>query len=440
MIQYYSSRDSSRYLVSFEDALLKGLAPDGGLYLPDSIPKIDPQSWKTSHSLADLGKKVLHAWLKDEIPQAALNSIVEDALNFPCPLVKLSDDLWVLELFHGPTLSFKDFGARTMARLMQYFLKKRQEQRIILVATSGDTGSAVADGFAGQDNIEVVLLYPKGKVSKVQERQLIVSRPGVRSFAVEGNFDDCQRMVKEAFLDPDLSHLPLSSANSINIGRLLPQSLYYLWAITQLMPQAPAPVRGVTQDDYPVNICVPSGNLGNLTGGILAALSGQKVNRFIAAHNANHFFPDYLQAEVQAFDFHKTIATVSNAMDVGSPSNFERLYHLLADDVLKSWIWGTSIDDQSTFKRIKKSYEAFGYVACPHTAVGLEGVVRYRQATGDTSPVISLACAHPAKFPEAITHALNIETPKEEALELLWQKDTNVISLEPELESLKRQL
>lgn len=427
MIAYYSTRDDSKQLISFEDALLKGLAPDGGLYIPNKIPNIHPDAWLKAETLADLGVNVLSAWLGDEIPQTDLETIVRDALNFPCPVVKLSDDLWVLELFHGPTLSFKDFGARTMARLMQYFLSKRGEKRIILVATSGDTGSAVADGFAGQDNIEVVLLYPKGKVSSVQERQLIVERKGVQSFAVEGNFDDCQRMVKEAFVDPSLSHLPLSSANSINIGRLLPQSLYYLWAVNQTGLSEP-------------NVCVPSGNLGNLTGGVFAAKVGQGIHHFIASHNANHFFPDFLKNSVEAFDFHSTIATVSNAMDVGSPSNFERLYNLLSSDELRSWVWGTSVSDDITLKRMKSVYGAHDYVACPHTAVGLEGVARYRNETGDTTPMISLACAHPAKFPDAISKALKIDVPKEEALEVLWQKETNVTQVAPTLVALKAYL
>ncbi len=447
MIGYYSTKDPQRHKISFADALLKGLAPDGGLYVPDQIPQIEAKNWLEALSIAEVGERVLGAWLEGEIPAADLNSIVRDALNFPTPLVKLSDDLFVLELIHGPTLSFKDYGARTMARLMQYFLKQRGEKRIILVATSGDTGSAVADGFAGQNNIEVVLLYPKGKVSAVQERQLIVSRPGVRSFAVEGNFDDCQRMVKEAFVDPTLAHLPLSSANSINIGRLLPQSLYYLWAVAQMNP--PLHVTG----DWPpahagtgaggaggVNFCVPSGNLGNLTGGIFAALVGQKVNHFIAAHNANDFFPNYLSEKAQAFGFKPTVATVSNAMDVGAPSNFERLYHLLPPEKTRGWIWGTSVQNSDTLKRMKKIYDQFGYVACPHTAVGLEAVYRYREATGDLSPIISLACAHPAKFPEAVSQTLGIPSPKEEALEVLFTRQTNVRSIVPTLEALKAQL
>ncbi len=427
MISYYSTRDKSKTLVSFEDALLKGLAADGGLYVPDSIPHIDAKNWLNQNSLADVGVHVLGQWLDKEIPHENLEAIVRDALNFPCPVVKLSDDLFVLELFRGPTLSFKDFGARTMARMMQYFLNKRGEKRLILVATSGDTGSAVADGFAGQDNIEVVLLYPKGKVSDVQERQLITKRPGVRALAVKGNFDDCQRMVKDAFVDTDLQHLPLSSANSINIGRLLPQSLYYLWSVTQ-----------TKLSDF--NFCVPSANLGNLTGGLFAAFVGQQVNKFIVAHNANHFFPDFLSGKVEAFQFYPTIATVSNAMDVGSPSNFERLYSLFGAEKLRSVLWSTTVTDEVTLGRMKKTYEKYGYIACPHTSVGLEALGRYRIATGDSRPIITLACAHPAKFPEAVSKALGITPPKEAALEELIRGETNVKLIEPTLQALKQEL
>jgi threonine synthase len=431
MIRYYSTRDPHKNPVRFEEALLKGLAPDGGLYIPERIPKIEPEAWLEARSIAEVGIAVLGTWLKDEIPAHDLESILRDALNFPCPLVPLSDDLFVLELFHGPTLSFKDFGARTMARLMQYFLRQRGERRIILVATSGDTGSAVADGFAGQDNIEVVLLYPKGKVSEVQERQLITERPGVRSFAVEGTFDDCQRMVKEAFVDPELAHLPLSSANSINIGRLLPQALYYLWAAAQLHRHTRA---------SKVNYCVPSGNLGNLTAGILAALMGQPVHRFIAAHNDNHFFPDFLQGKAQAYQFHPTIATLSNAMDVGSPSNFERLYTLLGSEKLRAWVWGTSVSNEATLARMKAAHQTHGYVACPHSAVGLEAQARYRAQTADPTPTISLACAHPAKFPEVVFSALGQEPPPEQALQVLYNRPTRVQTIDPTLQALKASL
>ncbi|GIW24697.1 threonine synthase [Meiothermus sp.] len=434
MIRYYSTRDPNKKPVHFEEALLKGLAPDGGLYVPDQIPRLDPDLWHQANSIAEVGVAVLGEWLKDEISLADLEPIIRDALNFPCPLIRLSDDLLVLELFHGPTLSFKDFGARTMARLMQYFLRKRGERRIILVATSGDTGSAVADGFAGQDNIEVVLLYPKGLVSEVQERQLITLRPGVRSFAVEGTFDDCQRMVKEAFVDPELAHLPLSSANSINIGRLLPQSLYYLWAARQYS--------SLSSNNAPqaINFCVPSGNLGNLMGGVLAALMGQPVRRFIAAHNANHFFPDFLQNRVEAYQFHPTIATLSNAMDVGSPSNFERLYHLLGRERLRAWVWATTVSDEATLARMQATYEGCGYLACPHTAVGLEAALRYREATGDPTPIVALSTAHPAKFPDAVREALGQEPPQEEALESLLGRPTRVQTIHPTLAALKAHL
>ncbi len=359
--KYYSSRDQDKNLVSFEDALLKGLAPDGGLYLPEFIPQIDPATWKYAASIADIGVNVLYEWLKDEISLNDLEDIVRDALNFSVPTVKLKDNLYVLELFHGPTLSFKDFGARTMARLMQHFLKKRNEKRIILVATSGDTGSAVADGFAGMDNIKVVLLYPQDKVSEVQERQLIIKRDGVQALAIKGDFDDCQRLVKEAFMDPELAHLSLSSANSINIGRLLPQSLYYLWA-------------AASNKQKENNFCIPSGNLGNLTSAIFASLMGLNVKRFIAAHNSNDFFPKFLNNEREAFDFKATVSTLSNAMDVGAPSNFERIYSLIPKETLSDWLWSTVVDDDATVKRMKYCYDNYEYIVCPHTAVGLEAV------------------------------------------------------------------
>ena len=426
MIQYYSTRDTEKHKVSFADALLKGLAPDGGLYIPDCIPNVPSEAWREASSLSELGAGVLRPWLGAEIDPDSLADLLQDALNFPVPVVPLDDGVFVLELFHGPTLSFKDVGARTMARLMSRFLAERGERRTILVATSGDTGSAVADGFAGQDNIDVVLLYPKGKVSEVQERQLIAKREGVRTFAVEGTFDDCQRLVKEAFISSELSHLPLSSANSINIGRLLPQSLYYFWASAQVSAQC---------DSATPIFCVPSGNLGNLTAGVLAAHMNLPAAKFIAAHNANDFFPNYLHKLRDAYAFNPTVATVSNAMDVGSPSNFERLYALLNDE-MQGLVWGSSVTDEVTKMRMKEVYERTGYMACPHTAVGLEAVHRYRKETEDDAPVIVLATAHPAKFPEVVSEALGISAPKEERLKALWDEETRVERLEPNLKAL----
>ena len=422
MISYYSTRDKNKKRVSFKEALLKGLAPDGGLFIPDSIPELTPQTWENTQSIPEMGFNVLKHWLDKEIPDKILKSLLDDALDFEIPLHPLDKNVSILELFHGPTLSFKDIGARTMARLMNHFLAEENKRAIILVATSGDTGSAVADGFANQQNIEVVLLYPKGKVSRVQERQLIIKRKGVKTFAVEGTFDDCQRMVKAAFMDKRLAQLPLSSANSINIGRLLPQALYYIWAVKNMATES-------------VNICVPSGNLGNLTAGVLAKQMGLGVNQFIAAHNANDFFPNYLAKLTHPYDFKATIATLSNAMDVGAPSNFERLYHLLGNYALRENIWGISISDETTKKRIKQTYEENHYLTCPHTSVGIEAVELYRKQTGNMTPVISLATAHPAKFPDVFA-TINLNRPTHDALEKLWHQEVEVIDIPSTLDAL----
>lgn len=422
--RYLSTRAAhSQHTLSFQDALLAGLAPDGGLYVPTHIPAIG-EAWQHADSFAALAQQVLWAWLASDIDHPAFAAIIKDALNFPVPVQTLADDVFVLELFHGPTLSFKDFGARTMARFMNYFLERQGRTLTILVATSGDTGSAVADGFAGLDNINVVLLYPKGKVSNIQERQLISKRPGVQALAIEGSFDDCQRLVKAAFVDEDLAHLPLSSANSINIGRLLPQSLYYFWALKTLQEQ------GVDA----VNVCVPSGNLGNLTAGLLAHLMGLPVQHFLAAHNANNFFPEYLHAQTDAYAFKPTVATASNAMDVGAPSNFERLFHLLGAP-MRGRIWGTSVTDSKT-KTTLEHYAGAGYLACPHTAVGLHAVHQYRQQTSDHTPAVVLATAHPAKFPDVLRE-VGLTPPRVDALDALFERDTQVMPLAADPAALK---
>jgi threonine synthase len=391
-MRYVSTRDASGPGVSFEEALLQGMAKDGGLYVPASLPHIGTRA---ATSLADLGSDVLERWIGDEFEAGALDTLVREALNFPAPLVPLagggwSRDVFVLELFHGPTLSFKDFGARTMARAMAYFLRRRGRRLTILVATSGDTGSAVADGFAGIDAIDVVLLYPSGKVSPIQERQLIQKRSGVRALSVEGTFDDCQRLVKQAFIDPELAALPLSSANSINIGRLLPQMLYYRWAVEQEGLASPVFV-------------VPSGNLGNLTAGILACGSGMPASGFVAAHNENDFFPRYLAGEEATFG--PSIPTPSNAMDVGAPSNFERLRHLLGTDELRRLVRGERVDAATTYATMRRVYEETGYMADPHTAVGLEAARRRREA-GVVGVIVVLSTAHPAKFDDIVHKAV----------------------------------
>lgn len=427
MLRFTSTRDPERVAVDFDTALLRGLAPDGGLYLPVEEPRLPP-GWEESNSLADIAAHVLPWWVGNgETAADSVAALVRDALSFPVPLVQIGENRYVLEVFHGPTLSFKDVGARTMARLVSRALTSRGDRLTILVATSGDTGSAVADGFAGQDLIDVVLLYPQGMVSEVQERQLTAARPGVRTFAVRGTFDDCQRLVKEAFVDPELAGVHLSSANSINIGRLLPQSLYYLWASRQLAALGVDPAGAV--------YCVPSGNLGNLTAGVIASRAGMPAMRFVAAHNRNDFFPDFLSGAREAFSFKPTIQTPSNAMDVGAPSNFERLHAILGEETTER-VWGVTVDDRATLERIRAEADE-GYLACPHTAVGLEGAARYLTSSGHDGPVVTLATAHPAKFPDVIERALGRPGPKSPRLEALVDVPTAVATLEPTLMSLR---
>lgn len=413
--------------VSAAEALLAGIAPDGGLYVPRDIATLPENLFREARSIADVGARVLPRWLGGALSADETADVTHDALNFAVPLVPLGEPweaVYVLELFHGPTLSFKDFGARTMARLMSRLLPA-EERLTILVATSGDTGSAVADGFAGQPNIDVVLLYPKGQVSSVQERQLIARRPGVRTFAVRGTFDDCQRLVKEAFASPDLRELRLSSANSINIGRLLPQMLYYLEATR------------VGAFDAPPVFCVPSGNLGNLTAGILAHLSGMPARGFVAAHNANDFFPRFLSEGDESY--RQSVRTYSNAMDVGVPSNFERLRVLLDPGAMRTLVTGECVTDDETLQSMRRVYDEVGYVTDPHTAVGLEAVRRHRREFG-RAPVVVLSTAHPAKFPDVVERALGFEPAVPSTLTRLLTAEVDAIEIAPGLDDLARHL
>lgn len=423
--RYVSTRDPDAPAVPFEAALRRGLAPDGGLYVPTHVPAAEP-AWRGAASVAEVARAVLSPWLADEVGDA-LNLLLDDALDFPIPLVPLGGPwkgVYVLELFHGPTLSFKDVGARTMARLLGHFLHRTGEAATILVATSGDTGSAVADGFAGQQALRVVLLYPQGQVSPVQERQLVAARPGVTALAVDGTFDDCQRLVKEAFLDPALTARGLSSANSISVGRLLPQMVYYFWAARRLAVHTPA---------APV-VCVPSGNLGNLTAGLLAAEAGLPVAGFLAAHNANDFFPRYLAGEAATFAPSKP--TLSNAMDVGAPSNFERLSYLFGPKALRRRVQGARVSDAETLAAIRRLYDEAGYLADPHTAVGLQAVRRGR-AQGEAGPFVVLATAHPAKFPETVAEAVGTAPPEPLALRALRGCPEAVTPIAPTLDDLR---
>ena len=354
-MRYFSTNRQSP-AVGFREALFQGLAPDRGLYLPESFPEFDRTFYQKEMTYIELASEMIQPFVSENISSGRLIDICKATFTFDIPLVYLIDNIFVLELFHGPTMAFKDFAARFMARCMEYLLS---DEITILVATSGDTGSAVANGFFGLDGIQVVILYPSGRVSEIQEQQLTTYGGNITALEVEGSFDDCQQMVKEAFLDQNLNQqCSLSSANSINIARLLPQSVYYAWAWKQI------------GTDKSIVFSVPSGNFGNLTGGIIAKHMGLPVEKFIAATNANDVFPRYL--ETGEFNAMPSKQTISNAMDVGRPSNFDRILKIYNENVnevrhdLISW----SFQDNQTKYAIQYTKDKLNYLADPHTALG----------------------------------------------------------------------
>lgn len=422
-VRLHSTRDPQGAAVSLDEAILAGLAPDGGLYLPASVPPLPDLEDATD--LADLAVRVLAPWWGEAADEVA--PLLRDALDFEVPLVPLSGETHLLMLDRGPTSSFKDVGARSMARLAGRALARRGGRATVLVATSGDTGSAVADGFAGIPRVEVALLYPRGMVSDVQERQLITARDNVQAFAVEGDFDDCQRLVKEAFRDPALASLGLTSANSINVGRLLPQMTYYLWAALQLRRE-----QGVAR---PPVFVVPSGNLGNLTAGLLAERAGMAAGGFVAAHNANDFLAQFLDGRRDASAFPTTIPTLSNAMDVGAPSNFERLRSLFPER-LGRHVRALSVSDQDTERSMRRTLDEHTTFVCPHTAVGLHAL-RTLRGEGLVGPAVVLATAHPAKFPDAVRRATGRPPPEAPGLDASKGAPTSVLPLEPDARALR---
>jgi threonine synthase len=385
--------------VDFKDGLFQGLAPDGGLYHPAedrSIVEIF-RSFKPSVSFNEIAEKVSNLWLRDEWDSEAVARIVERAFTFTPELRALGDGVFVLELFHGPSNAFKDFGACFLASCMEEVLKVKQRHAVVLVATSGDTGSAVARAFHKKKNIDVVILYPSGRVSALQEKQLTTLDGNIAALEVKGSFDDCQRMVKEAFQDPDLSRkLTLTSANSINIGRLFPQSFYYIDGALRLHES----------NAERIVFCVPSGNFGNLTAGVYAWKWGLPVSEFIAATNANDVVPEYLKTSV--FTPRASVLTLSNAMDVGNPSNFERLTAVFKGNhrAMAQVIKGEVVSDDETKKAMRDVYEAKGIFLDPHTAVGCVAARRHlADPKNHGQKVIVLATAHPAKFLEIVEEA-----------------------------------
>ena len=408
-------------------ALTRGLAPDGGLYLPERMDPMDPSvlAGLRGQSFSVVSRAVAGHLLGSIIPGDDLDRIVDAALNFEVPLIPLHDDTYRLELFHGPTLAFKDVGARFMAQLMGYLGTEDEDPLTILAATSGDTGSAVAQAFLGVPGIRTVILFPKGKVTPLQERQFTTLGGNVRVLEVNGTFDDCQRLVKSAFADPLLSDtVRLSSANSINIGRLLPQIFYYVHAAAQL-PRASAPL-----------FSVPSGNFGNLTAGLMAKKLGVASRGFVAATNVNDVVPEYLQTAV--FRPRASIPTISNAMDVGDPSNFARILALYDGDVdrLRKDLIGSVHDDDETRGCIAGVYERTGCVLDPHSAVSYLGVEAGRRAFGE-GPSVVLCTAHPVKFREAVEPEIGSEVPVPERLEACLQAERHVTPIPPEPSALR---
>ncbi|MBL7857073.1 MAG: threonine synthase [Cyclobacteriaceae bacterium] len=395
-MKFYSTNNKD-HKVSLREAVMQGLAPDNGLYMPESIPVLPTTFFESirQKTFPEIAFEVAHHLLGEDIPELELKRIVSHTIKFEAPLVEIENDLYALELFHGPTMAFKDFGARFMSQLLGYFAKQQDRDIVILVATSGDTGSAVANGFLGVAGTQVVVLYPSGKVSEVQEKQFTTLNQNITALEIDGTFDDCQRLVKQAFLDDELRNsLFLTSANSINIARLIPQSFYYFWAYAQL------------KNRRPLVFSIPSGNFGNLTGGLFAKRMGLPVEKFIAATNLNDIVPAYLRSRI--FAPRPSITTISNAMDVGNPSNFSRMLDLFANDIeaLQNELVGYSFSDDETREAMKEVSLSTGYVMDPHGAVGYLGLKQYLQKQRRDVVGVFLETAHPGKFINVVEETL----------------------------------
>ncbi|NGM62895.1 threonine synthase [Sphingobacterium sp. SGG-5] len=419
--------------VSFQDAVFNSLPQDKGLYMPEYIPQLDPLFIKNiqQYSLQEIAFIVANALIGDDIPADDLKAIIADAINFDAPVKFLSADTAVLELFHGPSYAFKDFGARFMSRVMGYFSKQDDKLLDVLVATSGDTGGAVALGFLRVAGTRVTILYPKGKVSKVQEEQLTTNGQNIRALEVDGTFDDCQALVKQAFNDPELNkELRLTSANSINIARLIPQTFYYFWAYAQLKAQ------GVQE----VVFTVPSGNFGNIGAGLLAYKMGLPVKHFVAGTNVNDTVPRFLQSG--QYEPKPSVQTLANAMDVGNPSNWVRIQDMFHNnlDELRSIVSSYTYNDEETVAAMGELYDKFGYIACPHTAIAYLAAQAYRQDNPGEYASVFLSTAHPCKFPHAISEEVFAQIVLPKGAEDLAGKPKLATDLSVDCEAFKAYL
>lgn len=423
----YFSTNNPNHKVSLADAVIKGLAPDQGLYMPERIPVLDQEliGKFPQMTFREIGYAVIGALFSEDLSESEVRKLVDHTLVFDAPIVGLDAGVYSLELFHGPTLAFKDFGARFCSKLMSMLVKNRNQKVRVLVATSGDTGSAVANGFLGVDGVEVIILFPKGKVSPLQEKQFTTLGQNITALEVDGVFDDCQTLVKQAFLDPELNEkLLLTSANSINIARWIPQCLYYFYAYSRLKT-----------DGKKVVFSVPSGNFGNIGAGILAQQMGLPIDHFVAATNVNKVVPDYLQGS--PFQAQPSIATVSNSMDVGNPSNFPRLKSLYREDegLFREKVRGYFYTDDQTVAAIQEA-KLQGYTLDPHGAVGYLGLKDF-MAKNPGYVGVFLETAHPGKFRDIVVEALGEEVVLPERLAAFLEGKKKAISMGRSFEEFK---
>lgn len=428
-MKFYSTRDKNN-LVTFKEAVFQGLSQEGGLFNPAEMPDLSKlfAGMDENSSFIESSSAFTAAVLKDDLTPAQAESICKKAFTFKPEITQAEGNINILELYHGPSCAFKDFGASFLAASMEEFLTGEERKAIIVTATSGDTGSAVAQAFHNRKNIEVVILYPSGRVTPLQEKQLTTLGRNVTALEVKGSFDDCQRMAKAAFTDTALSALPLTSANSINMGRLFPQSFYYIYASNMLKKKYKEIV-----------FCVPSGNFGNLTSGIFAALWGLPVKKFIAATNLNKEVPEYLESGI--YNPRPSVLTYSNAMDVGNPSNFERLKDIFKNDYKKmgEMIEGQWVTDDETLAQMKQYYKKSGSFIDPHTAIGYTAAMRYTEKNKqDEYGIVTLSTAHPGKFLEVTEKAVGKKPPLPAQLEKLLKLNKISIVVENNDDALKK--
>ena len=430
-MKYYSTNKQAPE-ATLEEAVVKGLAADKGLFMPRTIKPLPKEFYDNIENLSfqEIAYQVADAFFGEDVPAGVLKEIVYDTLSFDVPLVKVNEQIYSLELFHGPTLAFKDVGGRFMARLLGYFIRKEGKKEVnVLVATSGDTGSAVANGFLGVEGIHVYVLYPKGKVSEIQEKQFTTLGQNITAIEVDGTFDDCQALVKAAFMDKELNeHLQLTSANSINVARFLPQAFYYFYAYAQLKKAGKA--------DNAV-ICVPSGNFGNITAGLFGKYMGLPVKRFIAANNRNDIFYQYLQTGV--YSPRPSVATIANAMDVGDPSNFARVLDLYkhSHEAIKGDISGATYTNEQIAETMKAVWQTEKYLLDPHGACGYRALQEGLQA-GETG--IFLETAHPAKFKDTVEEIIGEEIAIPEKLQAFMRGEKQSIEMSKQFADFKSYL